>query len=301
MCQSNKPLECTDCAQKVCITHFSSGNLANYIQRIIKDKQELSQLCVLKKHIEDNSKECNTVLSSICYHHNEPQIIDCLNFIKSCNIRFDKWYMHYAILNRKWNVISYLKKNNCPLRCQHIQSAIQVESEELIEEICIKYSQSFTEKTQKIITESLLHTTSIKLYKLLLPYMYPPTLKQLTTISQNRNYFLLYHSLQKIGLHLTQQASTKCIDILNGHILDSLTEHPQLKKGKIYGMHLNADKLTFFPEKDKYFSMCVEWLEMSPSKRYIHFIKERNTLVHNIFDRYTKVCRDEQSIIFSFL
>jgi len=302
MCQhipNNKPLECTDCAIHVCSTHFSSGNLANCIQRIIREKGDFSRLYIFKTQIEQHSKECNTILSSVCYHPIEDQIIQMLLFIKSCNIRFDKWYMHYAILNKKWNIITLLKKYNCPIRCQHIQSAITSDSLEIIEEILLKYSISFTEKTQKTITEAIIQTKHKHIHKLLIPYMYPPTLRQLITICQNRDYFLLFHSLQKIGLHLTLQASSKCIEILNGHILSIMNDTKKGKVGKIYGIHLNADQLSFHPEKDVYFSKCIDWLEMSPSKRYTTFIQERTSRIQYILD--TKICRDEQSVVFSFL
>lgn len=294
MCYLNKPLDCTDCAINVCNTHFSSGNLANCITRVIKDKRPLDILHRFKTQIETYNKECNTILSSVCYYHNEEQILHTLSFIKTCNIRFDKWYMHYAILNKKWNVVTYLKKHNCPLRCQHLQSAITVENADLIEEICTKHNYTFTEKNQKMITEAIIGCKCLKTIKLLLPYFYPPTLRQLTIITQSKNYFLLYHSLQKIGLHLTQQASSKCLDMLNGHILTNVS----LGK-KEFGMHINVDRLANYPENNIYFIKCVEWLEMSPAKRYVYFIQERNKVLQVVLD--TKICRDEQSVIMQFL
>lgn len=297
MCHLNKPLDCTDCAITICTTHFSSGNLANCITRVLKEKRSLLFLTQFKSQIEQLAKECNSILSSVCYHQNEHEILQTLAFIKTCNIRFDKWYMHYAILNKKWEVVSYLKKNNCPVRCQHLQSAITVENFDLIEEICIKHNYTFTEKNQKMITEALIDCKSIKIIKIFLPYFYPPTLRQLTSLCQTKKYYLLYHSLQKIGLHLTQQASSKCLEILNNHILTNLSLGK--KGGKEFGMHLHVDRLSSYPENNTYFFKCIEWLELSPAKRYIQYIQERNHILQSTLDK--KICRDEQSVVLHFL
>lgn len=297
MCHLNKPLECTDCSINVCATHFSSGNIANCITRVIKDKRKLLPILTpLKIQIEKENKECGSVLSSICYHPDEQEILQTLSFIKSCGVRFDKWYMHYAILNKKWEVIVYLKKHNCPLRCQHLQSAITVENYDLIEEICVKHNYTFTEKNQKMITDALMGCKCLKTIKLLLPYFYPPTLRQLTLLCQNKKYLLLYHSLQKIGLHLTPQSSAKCLELLNNNIMSSLNTN---RKEKEFGMHVNADRLSSSPENNIYFSKCVDWLELSPAKRYVHFIQERNKILQIVLD--SKICRDEQSVILQFL
>jgi hypothetical protein len=296
MCNLNIPLQCSECAFNITISHLSSGNLGNCIKCFILENKSLKILfdyIVSNIQIFQSNKEFNTVLSNICSHKNEEEILNFLPVIKTCNYRFDKWYLHYAILNNKEKVIQYLIHNGCTLRQNHLQSAIQTENLELINEILKKFEMNLGEKIQKSIPEWLLSIKNNKIIKLCMPYCsYICNTKHLITAATNKNYYLLYQLLQKYGLHLNTITSSKILDVCNSNLISNLGNIQY--KGIQYDIDYIGKE-----EKSKWFRECVEWCEMSSCKRYFKFLDERNKIILGFLE--DKICKDVTNLVIGYL
>jgi hypothetical protein len=300
MCVNNQPLVCLECGFKICIDHLSPGNLANYIKLLVQLESTLDLLktiIISQKELFIQSKEYNTVLSGICYHSNEEEIINFLPCIKECNYRYDKWYLHYAISTKKNKVINYLLQHGCPLRIQHLQSCILSENEELIKKLIKKCEYNVGEKIQKSLADWLSNTINITIIDLIYPMVYPPTQKQCLQCASQRNYYLLYLFLMHLGLRLTSVTSQKILEILYTNLLSS---HSSTTQQKIkYGLHYDIECIQQ-EERSQWYRKCVEWCELSGPQRYFKYMEERNMTVLKSIENY--ICKDVIiNIVFSYL
>jgi hypothetical protein len=294
MCQYNKPLVCYECAFLTVRQHLSVGNIGNLIKCIINENKSLQELMGFIQEnliLFQSDKEYNSVLSGVCYHKNENEIITFLPIIKMCNYRYDKWYLHNSLINKKDKIVEYLLKHGCPLRQQHLQSAICSENKLYIKSILKKYEDNLGEKIQKNIGEWLIQIKDKEIYKMCMPSCILNNHKILFTVATSRNYYLLYLFLQKIGLQLTQTISNKILEICYENLL--------VEKGKIMmGMEHDIEKIRE-EEKSKWYKECIEWCEMSVAKRYFKFIKDRNDTILKLIE--DDICKDMVNIVISYL
>jgi hypothetical protein len=297
MCINNQPLVCLECSYKICISHFSPGNIANYIKLIVQNDstlEELSNMINTQKELFIQFKDCNMVLSGVCYHSKEEEIIKFLPSIKICNYRYDKWYLHYSISSKKYKVVEYLLQHGCPLRIQHLQSCIQSENEELIRKIIKKCDYTVGEKVQKSLPEWLITTKNNTIIDLVYPMVYPPTQKQCINCATQRNYYLLYLFLMHLGLRLTTVTSQKLLEILYSNLLPSF-HNQKIKFGIQYDIELVG-----IEERGEFYKKCVEWCEMSGPQRYFKYTLERNNIVLKSLE--DNVCKDVLiNIIYHYL
>jgi len=295
MCIKNDPINCSECAFLTVRNNISCGNIGNLIKCLIVENKPLKEL---SDYINNNiqlfqlDKEYNTVLSGICSHKNEEEILQFLPIIKICNYRFDKWYLHYAILNKKNNVIEYLMKHGCPIRQQHLQSAIISENKFLIKEILKKCDYILGEKIQKNIAEWLLEVKDEEVYKLCIPFSNISNQKPLIVAATKRNYYLLYLFLQRVGLHLTISTSNKILEICYSNFI------PEINNKITNGIHIDIEIIQ--PnEKTKWFKECIDWCELSPVKRYFKFIEGRNKVILDSIEDY--ISKDVVNLLITYL
>lgn len=298
MCNKNIPLECIECSYQFATTNPTSDNILNYIQFVNKTNTSFDLLLVLLKHYSttaDNTilVQINTVLCYICYHHNEEQIIEFLLKSKLLNYKYDKWYMHYAILNKRYKVVDYLLTHGCPFRPQHLQCSITVERFDYIQTILNKYSSTLGEKIQKSIPEWLLTTKNKEIIKTCIQYSHLPQTKHLIIAASNKNYFLLYEFLQHIGLQLTSLQSQKILEVCYTNLISPLNQ-----TSRKFGIHRDIEKIRP-EEKDIFFKNSVEWCELTTSQRYFKYIENRENIVIKTLEIH--VSKDVAIVITQYL
>jgi hypothetical protein len=297
MCNLNNPLICSICAFEITKQHLSPGNLGNCLKLYVLENKSLIDIFqYISTNIESfqTNKEYNNILSTVCSHKNEKEILDFLPIVKNCNYRFDKWYLHYAILNKKEKVIFYLINHGCPLRQNHLQSAILSENEELVKDILKKFDTNLGEKIQKSIPEWLLQINNTTIIKICISYCIVTNTKYLITAATNRNYYILYLYLQKFGLHVNQSILHKIAEICNSNLIDEKNN-----KNAPYGGIHNDIQYIRSEEKSKWFKECIEWCEMSVSQRFFKFINDRNKLLLLYLE--DRICKDVVGIVIDYL